>query len=110
MEFGGGIDICYIGATTSIIIVTIVNYLIHGINFDNVYEICKKYGFSTWDLNAFFIFNSVHIWAPLLFFFSYRDFGGRLTKFIRLYMKIGFHSTGMLTWNFDEKSNVRLLL
>ena len=102
MVFGDKFIINHIGASISIIIFMLGNYFIHGINFDNIFEISKKYGVSRWDMNAYFIFLSSHYWIPIAFFFSYWDLGKNLTKFIRCYMQIGFLSTSTLECHFNE--------
>ena len=77
------------------VILSFTIYHVHGVNFGNMYEIYRKYGFWTWDMNAFLIMIPIAQWTPVAFFFSYKGQGKQLAKFTQEYQLIGKKFSGM---------------
>ena len=90
------------GAVGTILIFTIVN--LNGVNFENMYEIYKKYGFWKWDMNALFIMMPAGIWIPVALYFSSRDLGEKLTKLVRTFMQIDIPLSGKVICNLESKA------
>ena len=83
-----------IGALVSTVIYIFTTLLLNGVNFENMFGIYKKYGFWTWDMNAFFLIIPSAMWIPVAFFFSFKNLGVKLTKFSRQYMDIDAELSG----------------
>ena len=75
-------------AIFSTIIFLNITFILNDVNYENMFEIYKKYGFWTWDMNAFFLMIPSIMWIPVALFFSYRDLGMKLAKFSRDYMDL----------------------
>ena len=75
-----------------------------------MFEIYKKYGFWTWDMNAFFLMIPSIMWIPVALFFSYRDLGMKLAKFSRDYMDLDALLSGTVKWDCGNGTAKRFFL
>ena len=65
-----------------------------GANFENFIHIWKGYGLSLWDLITFFLWQIPATLVPLVFYKSFKGFGGHLSKFVNIYRTHPFLMSG----------------